>query len=220
MAEIIENSQQKGGKKKAKKHSVHIDMTPMVDLMCLLITFFMLTTAFSKPRVMDIVLPEKLKDNETADAPKIATSRTMNVILGDDNKVYWYPGRAEDPEFLPPLTETDFSAEGIRKVLLEKNASLARKLVQFDDDILTGKIKMPYDSIEVARNRIKNDDDTGPIVLIKAHETSQYKDIVDIFDEMSICGISDYVFTDMTWMEERMMEIAMGITPASTSTQN
>ena len=46
MAEIIQEDKHKGGKKKPKKHSTHIDMTPMVDLMCLLITFFMLTTAF------------------------------------------------------------------------------------------------------------------------------------------------------------------------------
>ena len=51
MAEIIQEEKQKGGKKKAKKHAPHIDMTPMVDLMCLLITFFMLTTAFSKAKV-------------------------------------------------------------------------------------------------------------------------------------------------------------------------
>ena len=50
MAEIIQEEKGKGGKKKAKKHAPHIDMTPMVDLMCLLITFFMLTTAFSKAR--------------------------------------------------------------------------------------------------------------------------------------------------------------------------
>lgn len=60
MAEIIQEEKgAKGAKKRAKKHSTHIDMTPMVDLMCLLITFFMLTTAFSKPKVMEIVLPEK-----------------------------------------------------------------------------------------------------------------------------------------------------------------
>ena len=63
MAEIIQEEKGgKGGKKRPKKHSTNIDMTPMVDLMCLLITFFMLTTAFSKPKVMEIVLPEKLKD--------------------------------------------------------------------------------------------------------------------------------------------------------------
>jgi hypothetical protein len=61
MAEIIQE-EKAGGKKKAKKHAPHIDMTPMVDLMCLLITFFMLTTAFSKAKIMEINLPEKLKD--------------------------------------------------------------------------------------------------------------------------------------------------------------
>ncbi len=50
MAEIIEEEKGKGGKKRAKKHPPHIDMTPMVDLMCLLIVFFMLTTAFNKAK--------------------------------------------------------------------------------------------------------------------------------------------------------------------------
>ena len=45
-------------------------MTPMVDLMCLLLTFFMLTTAFSKPKVMEIVLPEKIRNNEKVDTTK------------------------------------------------------------------------------------------------------------------------------------------------------
>jgi biopolymer transport protein ExbD len=54
---IVEEKGKKGGKRQAKKHSTRIDMTPMVDLMCLLITFFMLTTAFSKPMVMVITMP-------------------------------------------------------------------------------------------------------------------------------------------------------------------
>ena len=103
MAEIIQE-EKAGGKKKAKKHAPHIDMTPMVDLMCLLITFFMLTTAFSKSKVMEIVLPDKIKD-PNAIPPKIPTSRTVNIILGPDNKIYWYPGvvKAEDFNNLPPL---------------------------------------------------------------------------------------------------------------------
>ncbi len=61
MAEIIANEgggKQKG-KRRSKRHSTHIDMTPMVDLACLLLTFFMLTTAFNKPKVMEIILPER-----------------------------------------------------------------------------------------------------------------------------------------------------------------
>src|SRR5664280_192676 len=98
MAEIIQ--EEKGsGKKKAKKHAPHIDMTPMVDLMCLLITFFMLTSAFSKAKVMEINLPEKIKDPTKQDAPKISASRTMNIILGPNDKIYYYPGSVKPEEY-------------------------------------------------------------------------------------------------------------------------
>jgi biopolymer transport protein ExbD len=214
MAEIVQEEKQKGGKKKPKKHPAHIDMTPMVDLMCLLITFFMLTTALSKPKVMDIILPDKLKKNEQSDV-KIAKSRTLNIILGADNKVYWYPGTVEDPTNPPPLQESDFSATGIRQVLLDKNISLARKIAQFNDDILTGAIKMLYDSIAIAIAQLKKDDDTGPIVLIKAYKLSEYKNFVDILDEMSVCGIASYVFMDINYVEDKMVETSMGLTASA-----
>ncbi|HNJ81635.1 MAG TPA: biopolymer transporter ExbD, partial [Methanoregulaceae archaeon] len=92
MADVQVQEQSKGGKKKPKKGDARVDMTPMVDLMSLLITFFMLTAAFSKPKVMEIVLPEKIKKNEKVEPPKIADSRTLNIILGPNDKVYWYPG--------------------------------------------------------------------------------------------------------------------------------
>jgi len=78
------------GKKRKSKGVPFIDMTPMVDLMCLLITFFMLTTAFTKAKVMEIVLPEKLQNNEPQSAPRIAASRTLNILLGPDDKVFMY----------------------------------------------------------------------------------------------------------------------------------
>ena len=127
MAEIIQE-EKGGGKKKAKKHAPHIDMTPMVDLMCLLIVFFMLTTAFSKAKVMEIVLPEKIKD-PNAEPPKISASRTLNIILGPDDKIYWYPGSVKSEEYnnLPPLQEVDFSPSGIRQMLLERNRALFKE---------------------------------------------------------------------------------------------
>jgi biopolymer transport protein ExbD len=215
MAEIIQEEQGKG-KKKAKKHAPHIDMTPMVDLMCLLITFFMLTTAFSKPKIMEIVLPEKIKDKkEKQEAPKIAKSRTINIILGPDNKVFYYSGLVDDPKNPPPLQMTDFSPNGIRKLLLERNTTLSRKIRQFDDDITSGKITMPHDSVEPAIRKLKNEDDTGPIVLIKAYKAANYGNFVDILDEMSIINIAHYIFVDINWVEEKMIETTLGITPAS-----
>ena len=120
MAEIIQE-EKSGGKKKAKKLLPHMDMTPMVDLMMLLITFFMLTTSLSKAKVMEITLPDKLTD-PNQEAPKISASRTLNILLGPDNKLYWYPGavKPEDYNNLPPLRETDYSADGVRKLLLER----------------------------------------------------------------------------------------------------
>jgi biopolymer transport protein ExbD len=215
MAEIIQEEKAKGGKKKPKKHSTHIDMTPMVDLMCLLITFFMLTTAFSKPKIMEIVLPEKLKKDETVDPPKIAESRTLNIILGPNDKVYWYPGKA-DPE-VTVLQETDFSATGIRQVLLDRNRALFKKIDQFEKDVISGKIEIKQDSLQNAIKQLKKDDDTGPIVLIKAYKTSKYRNFVDIIDEMSIVGIARYTFTDISWIEEGLVTAALGITPATAS---
>jgi biopolymer transport protein ExbD len=212
MAEIIQEEKQKGGKKKPKKGSAHIDMTPMVDLMCLLLTFFMLTTAFSKPKVMEIVLPEKIRKNEKVEPPKIAESRTLNIILGPEDKVYWYPGKA-DPASPPPLQETDFSATGIRQVLLDRNRALFKKIDDFEKKVISGEIEIKQDSLASAIKQLKTDDDTGPIVLIKAYKTSKYKNFVDIIDEMSIVGIARYTFTDISWLEEGMVATALGIAP-------
>ena len=218
MAEIIQ--EEKGGeKKKAKKHPPHIDMTPMVDLMCLLIVFFMLTTAFSKAKIMEITLPEKIKDPTKQEAPKISASRTLNIILGPNNKIYWYPGAVKPEEYnnLPPVREIDFSAEGIRNLLLERNRALFRKIDDFNSQVVTGKIKIKQDSVQSAISQLKKDDDTGPIVLIKAYKEATYGNFVDILDEMNICGIARYTFVDIAWYEEKMVEVAAGI-PANSST--
>lgn len=219
MAEIIQEEKQKGGKKKPKKHSTHIDMTPMVDLMCLLITFFMLTTAFSKPKVMDIALPEKIKKNEKVEPPKIAESRTLNVILGPEDKVLWYIGKADSPETAPPLQVTDFSDAGIRQVLLDRNRALFKKIDDFNKQVLRGEIEIKQDSVASVIKKIKTDDDTGPIVLIKFYKTSRYKNLVDIIDEMSIVGIARYIFTDISWVEEKMVETAMAANATTTPAQ-
>jgi len=213
MAEIQQQEQTKGGKKKPKKGDAHVDMTPMVDLMSLLITFFMLTAAFSKPKVMEIVLPEKIKDNELVEPPKIAESRTLNIILGPEDKVYWYPGKA-DPA-VTVLQETDFSPTGIRQVLLDRNRALFRKIDQFEKDVIAGVIDIRQDSLRSAISQLKKDDDTGPIVLIKAYKTSKYRNFVDIIDEMSIVGIARYTFTDISWIEENLVNAAIGIAPVT-----
>ena len=220
MAEIIQE-EKAGGKKKAKKHAPHIDMTPMVDLMCLLITFFMLTTAFSKPKVMEINLPEKIKDPTKQEAPRISASRTLNLILGPNDKIYWYPGSVKPEEYnsLPPVSELDYSAQatGVRQMLLERNRALFKKIDEFKNQVVTGKLVISEDSVLKSVAQLKKVDDTGPIVLIKAYKKSNYGNFVDILDEMNICGIARYTFVPIAWYEEKMVETAAGIAPTPTA---
>ncbi len=110
----------KGGKKRAKKMSTKIDMTPMVDLAFLLLTFFMLTTTFNKPQTMEINMPDKTKVPEGAET-EIKASDALTVILGKNDVVYYYKG-LNDGKSQPELITTDFSDKGIREVLLDMGA--------------------------------------------------------------------------------------------------
>lgn len=123
MAQIQEQGggKEKGGKVRSKKSSNKIDMTPMVDLAFLLLTFFMLTTTFAKPQVMDITMPVK-DPNEEVQTP-VKASNALTIILGEDDKLYYYEGllSPNDPE--PELVKSDYSSKGIRQVLLRLRAN-------------------------------------------------------------------------------------------------
>jgi biopolymer transport protein ExbD len=114
--------------------------------------------------------------------------------------------------------ETDYSSEGIRKQLLERNATLARRINDLEQEVLTGRLQISRDSLASSISQLKSDDDTGPIVLIKAYKDANYGNFVDILDEMNICGIARYTFMKIAWYEEQMVEIAAGI--SSTTSPN
>ncbi|MEI8114508.1 MAG: biopolymer transporter ExbD [Bacteroidia bacterium] len=205
MAEIVQEEGHKGkGKRKAKKHGTHIDMTPMVDLACLLLTFFMLTTAFNKPKVMEIILPEKPKENEKP--PELDKDRALTVLLVENDKVLWYVGLADPNKPLPVLTEADFSKEGIRKVLLQRNKQLFTRISDMNKDVIEGKLKIPRDSVEGRIKRFYKEDKFGPIVLIKAADGVKYRNIVDIIDEMAITNIARYTLVDINPVEKLMVK--------------
>ncbi len=209
MAEIIQEEKgKKGGKRRPKKHGTRIDMTPMVDLMCLLITFFMLTTAFSKAKVMVITMPDKEDHNTDKNTPQISAFRTLNILLAGDNKVYYYIGMIKPKEAPPALVKTDFSKDGIRKVLLDKNRDLFTKIAEYRDKRVTGKIVVSDTTLENEIKRMKRDDKKGPIVLIKADEKAKYKDIVNIIDEMAICNIASYAIVDISQPEKDLVKNA------------
>src|SRR5690606_35951811 len=101
----------KGGKGRSKKQGGRVDLTAMVDLAFLLITFFMLTTSISKPHAMDVAMPDKNKENQE-DMLELADNRTMTVLLGSDDKIEYYMGLLETPIEGP--TVTTYGKDGIR----------------------------------------------------------------------------------------------------------
>jgi biopolymer transport protein ExbD len=209
MAEIIQDEKgKKGGKRRAKKFSTRIDMTPMVDLMCLLITFFMLTTAFSKSKVMVITMPEKKTDQKEPEV-KVPAWRTLNIILTDNDVVYYYIGEANPKKPpLPELVKTDFSKDGIRKVLLDKNKDLFKKIAEFREKRISGKLLVADTTAEQEIKKMKKADAIGPIVLIKADDKAKYKDVVNIIDEMAICNIASYAVVDILPIELELLKTA------------
>ncbi len=111
----------KGGKVRAKKMSTKIDMTPMVDLAFLLLTFFLLTTTFNKPKTMEVNMPDKV-DDETQQT-KINERDILNLVLAEGDKIYWWIGLD------PPVSETNYSKDGVRKIILQNTQANPKMMV-------------------------------------------------------------------------------------------
>ncbi len=209
MAEIIQaEGKKKGGKRKPKKFSTHIDMTPMVDLMCLLITFFMLTTAFSKPKAMEITMPEKNTDSDPKDQPKISADKTINILLSGNDKIYYYLGVADPNKPLPELISTNYSKDGIRKVLLERNKTVFKAVADLRQKVIKGELVMADSTLNNKIKDLKKSDKQAPIILIKADDKAKYKNMVDIIDEMAITTIASYAVVDISPTEIKMVAAA------------
>lgn len=142
MAEVqVKEDSGKGGKVRSKKQNTRVDMTPMVDLGFLLITFFMFTTTFSKPNVMDLGLPAKPKDEKQKPPDtEIKLSNSISIIIGKDNKIFYHQ---QDQQGLndQTLMETNFDREGIRKVIEQAKSRAA------DQNLFTVIIKPTDDAV-------------------------------------------------------------------------
>jgi biopolymer transport protein ExbD len=95
-----------------KKTSTRIDMTPMVDLAFLLLTFFMLTTQLMAHYVIKLEIP---KMEATTTSQTIPASRVLTLVLGENDKIYWYQGIDQ-----PKINLTNYSSVGVRKLLFDK----------------------------------------------------------------------------------------------------
>lgn len=170
-----------GGKVRSKKSNPGVDLTAMVDLAFLLITFFILTTTLSKPQSMNLALPDENKDKETP--PETPAWRTLTIVLGSNDKVIWYQGGLDNP-IDGPIVAT-YGKSGIRDLIINKK--------KYVDD----------------RNKAAGEPDlekVGITVILKPSEKSNYKNFVDILDEMAITGVKKYATVDITPEDIKSLE--------------
>lgn len=172
----------KDKKVRSKKLKARVDLTAMVSVSFLLIVFFMVTTELGKPKIMSLSLPEKDPPTCRLYVGGCGENRSLTLLLGDDNKIIYYMGYLATPIVAPKKMK--YGKDGIRKELLERNKSV----LEYSSNI--GKPRR------------------GVTVIIKPSKKSNYKNLVDILDEIAIAKIETYaIVNDFTPEESELLAV-------------
>ena len=204
MAQIQESGGQGDGKKRAKKQSTQVDMTPLVDLAFLLLTFFVLTSTFSKPKVLRMIFPEKLeKDNPNVKPPEVKNGLT--ILLTENDQIYYYNGALNKET---EMIRTDYTKKGLRSILVVRNAPLIDKLKKLQIEL--GKAN---ENDTATKNRVEREAKEAQIasklvVLVKHSKDATYENVIDVVDEFLITQVAKYFVVDegLDPMEEELIK--------------
>ena len=172
MAQIENTANVRKGKSFShnKKRIIGIDMTPMVDLGFLLITFFVFTTTMSTPKATDLFMP---KDDISHPQP-LPNSLALSLLLDENNKVFYYNGDFKEAVSANKIFETNYSTyEGIGKIIRQKQKDIEA----------SGKFA---------------DGRKGLMLLIKPTPGSVYKNVIDALDEAVINDVRKYAIIEPT----------------------
>jgi len=173
----------KPGVKKGKKLSTRVDLTPMVDLGFLLITFFIFTTTMSQPTAMKLYLPDNKVRPE--DQNKAKESGVLTIMMGADNHIYYYEGQLKVDANNNNFKSASYNGENsIREVIMNKKADV----------------------------RSRATDPSNPekdlVIVIKPSAECTYKNVIDILDEMAINVVKKYALVDISADEAKLVSIS------------
>ena len=211
---------------KQKKMDTRVNFTPMVDMMMLLITFFMLCTTLSKPQAMQLTMPSNDQNLEKEDKSVTKASYTITLYLGGDDKLYYVEGL---PEYDNPecVKETTWGKDGVRKLLIEHitedgfspvaKVMMAKK--KLDEKKAQMGDKMKKEDYEKMLSDIRNGKSEEFIaeygdqgmqtltVIIKPTDVSTYDNMVQALDEMLVCSIGKYVIDKVNEDDQKLLEL-------------
>ena len=201
-----------------KKMNTRVDFTPMVDMMMLLITFFMLCTSLAKPQTMNLTMPSNDKNISDQDRNAAKASQTITMFVCGNDKIYYVEGipNYDDPTC---LKETTWGKNGIRDVLIKHVteegftpvADIMAAKIKLDQKKLENPMQYPDSIYDKELAKIKKGElETGKIptmtIIIKCTDEASYKNMVDALDEMTICSIGTYVIDKINDDDLKLLE--------------
>jgi biopolymer transport protein ExbD len=201
---------------KQKKMDTRVNFTPMVDMMMLLITFFMLCTTLAKPQAMQLTMPSNDQENlDEKDKQVTKASHTITLYLGSDNKVWYIAGlpKYDDPSC---VKETTYGKDGIEKVLLEHTTEegvnpvakikLAKKELDAKKNEYNSKMtdeQYQEQLKKLKKGELPNGEKVPTMtVIIRPLNTATYENMVAALDEMLISNIDKYVIDNVDKMSQ------------------
>ena len=198
--------------------NVRVDFTPMVVMLMLLITFFMLCTSLSKPQTMELTMPSNDENTQEEQKNETKASETVTLYVTADNKIYYGEGipKYDDPTW---LKETTWGNDGIRKVLRdhateqgirpvqriglavrELNMQRQKNPNQYPDSIYQKELS------KLKAGNLKEGKIPTLTIVIKPTDNATYKNMVDALDEMQILNIGTYVIDKINADDEKLLD--------------
>lgn len=182
-------------KKRAKKGNTRIDMTPMVDLAFLLLTFFILTTTMYKPSTLQLSFPVP---PEGPPPPLDKVNNALTLFLTKKDAIYYYKDAFKVGE--TQITATNF--KDVEKLLIELNKPTIEKINELSKQLNENKItEAVYDSLKNKEQGKKE----ALFVIIKPDKDARYRNMIDIVDEMDITGVGKYAVQDTIKADEQAL---------------
>lgn len=190
---------------KQKKMNARVDFTPMVDMIMLLVTFFMLCTSLLKPQTMEITMPSDKQDLKDEQRNQAKASEAITILVAGQDRVFYFEGKPE--EAAQNLVEAKYGGgEGsLRAKLLAKNANAQIEVEKLRKEFETRDInEESKKEFQKRLSEIKNAKGT-PTVIIKAADNSTYDNLIKTLDEMQICSIGKYVIDNFSEADKALL---------------
>lgn len=182
----------KGGSKQ-KKMNARVDFTPMVDMIMLLVTFFMLCTTLLKPQTMEITMPADKDEANKENNSQVDKGNVVTIFVANDNKIFYCEGEQIDAN----MKETAYGKDGIRAILLKKNLGAAKKVEELKKkyaSLYSSNVAKAEENKENYNKELQEikDGKENPVVIIKPSDGATYLNLIDVLDEMQNCYIGKY----------------------------